>query len=90
MRTGPFEGFFVSSVEFCDAKNKFNDDNKVKIFPPDGQLTADWWKWIIAIPSETKSLLDDTGEYCGVNQQGPVGDSVGTPGDTETGKSHNG
>ena len=25
-RTGPFEGFFVSSVEFCDAK-KF-DDNK--------------------------------------------------------------
>ncbi|HEU5461745.1 MAG TPA: hypothetical protein VFU79_05690 [Nitrososphaeraceae archaeon] len=22
-RTGPFEGFFVSSVEFCDAKHKF-------------------------------------------------------------------
>ena len=21
-RTGPFEGFFVSSVEFCDAKHK--------------------------------------------------------------------
>ncbi len=26
-RTGPFEGFFVSSVEFCDAK-KFDDNNK--------------------------------------------------------------
>ena len=25
-RTGPFEGFFVSSVEFC--KFKFNDDSK--------------------------------------------------------------
>ncbi len=22
---GPFEGFFVSSVEFCDAKHKFDD-----------------------------------------------------------------
>jgi hypothetical protein len=26
-RTGPFEGFFVSSVEFCDSK-KFDDDKK--------------------------------------------------------------
>ena len=84
-RTGPFEGFFVSSVEFCDAKNKFNDDNKVEIFPPDGQLTADWWKWVMAIPSEINPLLDDTGEDCGVNQQGPVWYLVGTPGDTKIG-----
>ena len=27
-RTGPFEGFFVSSVEFCDAKNKFDHDDR--------------------------------------------------------------
>jgi len=27
-RTGPFEGFFVSSVEFCDAKHKFKDHNR--------------------------------------------------------------
>ena len=26
-RTGPFEGFFVSSVEFCKF-NKFDDDKK--------------------------------------------------------------
>jgi hypothetical protein len=84
-RTGPFEGFFVSSVEFCDAKHKFNDDNKVKIFPPGGQLTADWWKWVMAIPSEINPLLDDTGEDCGVNQQGPVWYLVGTPGDTKIG-----
>jgi len=84
-RTGPFEGFFVSSVEFCDAKDKFNDDNKVKIFPPDGQLTADWWKWVIAIPSEINPLLDETGDNCDVNQQGPVWFLVGTPGDTTIG-----
>ena len=84
-RTGPFEGFFVSSVEFCDAKNKFNDDNKVKIFPPDGLLTADWWKWIIPIPSEISPLLDETGDNCDVNQQGPVWFLVGTPGDTTIG-----
>ena len=85
-RTGPFEGFFVSSVEFCIAKNKFNDDdNKVKIFPPDGQLTADWWKWVMAIPSEINPLLDDTGDNCDVNQQGPVWYLVGTPGDTTIG-----
>ena len=24
-RTGPFEGFFVGSVEFCDAKHKVED-----------------------------------------------------------------
>jgi hypothetical protein len=27
-RTGPFEGFFTSSVEFCDAKHKKFDDRK--------------------------------------------------------------
>ena len=53
-------------------KNKFNDDNKVEIFPPDGQLTADWWKWVMVIPSEINPLLDKTGEDCGVNQQGFV------------------
>ena len=32
-RTGPFEGFFVSSVEFCDAKNKLTKmiEDKIEI-----------------------------------------------------------
>ncbi|MDF2738523.1 MAG: hypothetical protein K0S93_2384, partial [Nitrososphaeraceae archaeon] len=32
---GPFEGFFTSSVEFCDAKHKFDDkkDRDVKVGP---------------------------------------------------------
>ena len=84
-RTGPFEGFFVSSVEFCDAKNKFNDDNKVKIFPPPGILTAEFWQWVTEIPREINPLLDKTGDNCDVNQQGPVWFLVGTPGDTEAG-----
>ena len=84
-RTGPFEGFFVSSVEFCDAKNKFNDDNKVKIFPPPGILTAEYWQWVTEIPREINPLLDETGDNCDVNQQGPVWFLVGTPGDTEDG-----
>ncbi|MGI0001365.1 MAG: hypothetical protein ACRD6Q_09055, partial [Nitrososphaeraceae archaeon] len=84
-RTGPFEGFFVSSVEFCDAKHKFNDYNKVKTFPPPGILTAEWWQWILDIPKEINPLLDETGENCAVNQQGPVWFLVGTPGDSETG-----
>ena len=84
-RTGPFEGFFVSSVEFCDAKHKFNDNNKVKTFPPPGILTAEWWQWILDIPKEINPLLDETGANCDVNQQGPVWFLVGTPGDSETG-----
>jgi hypothetical protein len=82
-RTGPFEGFFVSSVEFCDAKNKFNDDNKVKIFPPPGILTAEYWQWVTEIPREINPLLDKTGDNCDENQQGPVWFLVGTPGDTD-------
>jgi hypothetical protein len=38
-RTGPFEGFFVSSVEFCDAKHKFKDrdrDNRTGTQGPPG------------------------------------------------------
>jgi hypothetical protein len=38
-RTGPFEGFFTSSVEFCDAKHKFKDrdrDNKTGTQGPPG------------------------------------------------------
>ena len=27
-QTGPFEGFFTSSVEFCDAKHKFKDRDR--------------------------------------------------------------
>jgi hypothetical protein len=65
--------------------NGYQEYNKVKVFPPSGELTADWWQWILDIPKEINPLLDETGENCGINQQGPVWYLVGTPGDSETG-----
>jgi hypothetical protein len=35
-RTGPFEGFFVSSVEFCDVKHKFKKDDRDNKTGPQG------------------------------------------------------
>lgn len=63
--------------------NSYSDYNKVKIFPPSGILTVEWWKWIMAIPSEINPLLDETGENCDVGQEGPVWFLVGTPGNSE-------
>ena len=40
----------------------YNDHNRLKIIPPNGLLTADWWKWVIAIPPEINPLLDETGK----------------------------
>jgi hypothetical protein len=65
--------------------NDYKDYNKVKIFPPSGALTAEWWQWIMEIPSEINPLLDETGINCNENQQGPVWFLVGTPGDTTVG-----
>jgi hypothetical protein len=63
--------------------NSYGDYNKVEIFPPSGQLTVEWWKWILDIPSEINPLLDETGENCDVGQEGRVWFLVGTPGNTE-------
>ena len=57
-----------------------NDYNRLKIIPPDGQLTADWWKWVIAIPPEINPLLDETGENCNIDQRGYVWYLAGTTG----------
>ena len=54
-RTGPFEGFFVSSVEFCK-HGKFNDkkdngyydsDKNLPIFHANkvAELGDRWWQW---------------------------------------------
>jgi len=65
----------------------YNDYNnyKVKIFPPQGILTAKWWQWITEIHREINPLLDETGENCGVDQKGPVWNLVGTPCDSQAG-----
>ena len=58
--------------------NGYKEYNKVKIFPPPGILTAEWWKWVIDIPPEINPLLDETGENCDIDQQGPVWFLAGT------------
>jgi hypothetical protein len=34
--------------------------------------TAEWWQWAYSIPRDKNPSYDDTGKYCGENQQGPV------------------
>ena len=45
-----------------------------------GQWSAAWWQWISKIPRDSNPLLDDTGQFSGVNQAGPVWFLAGTPG----------
>ena len=79
-RTGPFEGFFVSSVEFCDAK-KFDDkqrDNKIGPQGPPGPQ---------GLPgvNGTTGATGATGPQGIQGIQGPIGPhgTQGPPGPTE-------
>jgi hypothetical protein len=69
-----------NNYEEDSSYNGYNDYNRLKIIPPDGLLTADWWKWIIAIPPEINPLLDETGENCDIDQRGYVWYLAGTTG----------
>jgi len=31
-----------------------------------------WWQWALSIPADQNPLIDETGEFCGVGQDGPV------------------
>ena len=56
------------------------------IFPPDGSFagksivdwTADWWTWALQSPAATNPLLDATGAFANVNNDGPVFFVAGT------------
>jgi hypothetical protein len=37
-----------------------------------GEWSEEWWKWIIAIPAAESPVLDETGEFAGVGQEGNV------------------
>lgn len=37
-----------------------------------GQWTAAWWQWAFSIPAGQNPVLDATGEFAGVGQDGPV------------------
>jgi hypothetical protein len=44
------------------------------------QLTAEWWQWLLSIPSSVNPLTDTKGDYCMVGQRGPIWFLVGSPG----------
>jgi len=37
-----------------------------------GEWSANWWQWALEIPASTNPMLDDTGAFCHLGQQGPV------------------
>ena len=62
------------------------------IFPVDtrpynltyGEWSAKWWIWALSVPQENNPVADQTGENCGINQQGPVWFLAGTLGGSVT------
>lgn len=54
---------------------------------PNKNLQVQWWKWILGIPADESPATDTTGEFCDIDQKGPVwylagfaGSSEGLPG----------
>lgn len=45
-----------------------------------GEWTAKWWQWLLSIPQDSSPAVDETGEHCGTNQNGPVWFLAGTTG----------
>jgi hypothetical protein len=43
-----------------------------------GEWSAQWWQWALTEPVATNPLLDNTGEFAGLNQKGPVWFLAGT------------
>ena len=37
-----------------------------------GEWSKNWWQWALAIPASTNPMLDNTGDFCHLGQQGPV------------------
>jgi len=96
-RTGPFEGFFVSSVEFCkhakfndnDRKDNGYDDNdkNLQIFPANkvADLGDRWWQWIVSLNNVTDpNPFTETGQAgcdVGLQDDGRLLFLVGSPSD---------
>jgi len=62
--------------------------DKELVFPPDSnpygvsyaEWTARWWQWILSLQIESHPAIDQTGENCKLNQNGPVWFLAGTVG----------
>ncbi|HJU84890.1 MAG TPA: hypothetical protein VJ551_00210 [Nitrososphaeraceae archaeon] len=42
------------------------------------EWTAKWWQWALSIPKTENPLVDENGESCAINQNGPVWFLAGT------------
>ena len=47
-----------------------------------GQWASDWWEWVLQFPPAGNPLLDETGEFCDLGDQGSVWFLVGNFGGT--------
>ncbi len=60
------------------------------VVPPDkkvegktyGDWANAWWQWVMGIPADRNPLTDETGEFCGEDQHGPVWFLAGTFGNS--------
>lgn len=46
-----------------------------------GQWTVKWWEWAFSVSITNNPILDETGKFAGINQNGPVWFLAGTIGD---------
>jgi hypothetical protein len=53
-------------------------------YPPARLLAAHWWQWALSAPTPENPLLDTTGQFAAVNQQGRVWFVAGTISGTVT------
>ena len=58
---------------------------------PNKNLQVQWWKWILGIPANESPATDETGDFCEIDQKGPIrylagfaGSSEGLPGGSAT------
>jgi hypothetical protein len=98
-RTGPFEGFFVSSVEFCkhgksdDKKDNgyYDSDKNLQIFPANkvAELGDRWWQWGFGLDTTVINPFTELGQAgcdVGLQDNGRLLFLVGSPINETTGE----
>jgi len=88
-RTGPLEGFFVSSVEFCKSDNRkdngYDDSYKnLQIFPANkvAELGDRWWQWGFGLDTTVVNPFTELGQAgcdVGLQDNGRLLFLVGSP-----------
>jgi hypothetical protein len=48
-----------------------------------GEWTVKWWEWAVSLPIDISPIVDETGKYANMNQNGPVWFLAGTLGENK-------